>query len=228
MAGIGFELNKLADRDDLLGALRAYFHSAMASAGPWLFTVIAIALITLLYGSAGNNTELLNFRGIIIYNFSFSLVLSAPVFMVMTRYLADHIHIKNVTTTPSVMMESIFLVYLLQLPVALLFYAFMFDMPLDLRLAAFSNMFLISAVWLLGVFLTALKDYNAVSRAFLVGMLIAVGSSELLAGSYNAVGMLLGFNIGLCVIVFTLIARILAEYPYRITASFALKPYYKK
>ena len=42
MAGIGFVLQKLASKDDLMGIFRAYFHSAMASTGPWLFTVLAL------------------------------------------------------------------------------------------------------------------------------------------------------------------------------------------
>lgn len=227
MAGIGFELNKLAKRDDLMGTIGAYFHSAMAIAGPWLFTVIALAAITILHGGSGDDLDILNFRGIIIYNFSFSLVLAAPVFMVMTRYLADAIHIENVTRAPSVMIESLLLVFLLQLPVAIAFYVFYFDLPVALRLAAFCNMFLISSVWLLGVFLTALKDYNAISKTFLIGMALSVFASYLLT-DYGATGMVMGFNIGLMIIVFGLIARILAEYPYKLSTEFALRPYFRK
>lgn len=227
MAGIGFELNKLAKRDDLMGTVGAYMHSAMAIAGPWLFTVIALAAITLLHGGSGDDLDILNFRGVIIYNFSFSLVLAAPIFMVMTRYLADAIHMKNVTLAPSVMIESLLLVFLLQLPVAILFYVIYFDLPMSLRIAAFANMFLISSVWLLGVFLTALKDYNAISKTFLIGMGVSILASYILK-EYGATGMVMGFNIGLAVIVFALIARILAEYPYRLSNQFALRPYFKK
>ena len=99
MAGIGFELNKMARRDDLMGIAGAYLHSAFAIAGPWLFTVVALAFTTYMYGGS-NNEELLNFRGTIVYNFSFSLALSAPVYFIITRYLADQIHVKNVTSTP--------------------------------------------------------------------------------------------------------------------------------
>ena len=43
MAGIGFALRKLARRDDLLGILQGYAHSALVSAGPWVFTVLSLA-----------------------------------------------------------------------------------------------------------------------------------------------------------------------------------------
>jgi polysaccharide biosynthesis protein PelG len=88
----------MARRDDLMGIAGAYLHSLFAIAGPWLFTVVALAFTTYLYGGS-NNIELLNFRGVIVYNFSFSLALSAPVYFIMTRYLADQIHVMNVQVT---------------------------------------------------------------------------------------------------------------------------------
>lgn len=226
MAGIGFELNKLAKRDDLMGIMGAYLHSAFAIAGPWLFTVVALAFTTYMYGGQGSE-ELLNFRGVIVYNFSFSLALSAPVYFIMTRYLADQIHVKNVTSTPTVMLESMMMVFLFNLPLAIFFYGIYFDMPIELRLAAFANMFLISGVWLLSVYLTALKDFSAVTWTFIIGMVVAVLAAEYL-GDGKAAGMVAGYNIGMSLIVFMLAGRIFAEYPYHLTTEFAIKPFWHK
>lgn len=226
MAGIGFELNKLAKRDDLMGIAAAYLHSAFAIAGPWLFTVIALAVTTYLYGS-DSSTEILNFRSVIVYNFSVSLVLSAPIFMIMTRYLADHIHVKDVTTTPTVMLESMIIANLFCLPIGIIWYGFVFEMDTGLRLAAFANLFLIATVWLLAVYLTALKDFAAVTRAFIIGMIIAVLVTEFY-GNGVASRMVASYCVGLTVIIFLLTARIFAEYPYRLTNEFALKPFWSK
>ena len=226
MAGIGFELNKMATRDDLVGIAGAYLHSAFAIAGPWLFTVVALAFTTYLYGGS-DNIELLNFRGVIVYNFSFSLALSAPVYFIMTRYLADQIHVKNVTSTPTVMLESMIMVFLFNMTLAVFFYGFYFNMTLALRLAAFANMFLISGVWLLSVYLTALKDFSAVTWTFIIGMAIAVLAAEYFM-KYGAAGMVAGYDIGLSVIVFMLAGRIFSEYPYHLTTEFALKPFWAK
>lgn len=226
MAGIGFELNKLAKRDDLMGIAAAYLHSAFAIAGPWLFTVIALAVTTYLYGGE-SSTELLNFRSVIVYNFSVSLVLAAPIFMIMTRYLADHIHVKDVTTTPTVMLESMIIANLCCLPIGIIWYGFVFDMDIGLRLAAFANLFLIATVWLLAVYLTALKDFAAVTRAFLIGLAIAVLVTEFY-GKGVASRMVASYCVGLTVIIFLLTARIFAEYPYRLTHEFALKPFWSK
>lgn len=226
MAGIGFELNKLAKRDDLMGIAAAYLHSAFAIAGPWLFTVVALAITTYLYGGE-SSTELLNFRGVIVYNFSVSLVLAAPIFMIMTRYLADHIHVKDVTSTPTVMLESMMIANLCCLPIGIIWYGFVFDMDIALRLAAFANLFLIATVWLLAVYLTALKDFAAVTRAFIIGMLVAIIVTEFY-GNGEAARMVASYCVGLTVIIFLLTARIFAEYPYRLTHEFALKPFWSK
>lgn len=226
MAGIGFELNKMARRDDLFGLAGAYLHSAFAIAGPWLFTVVALALTTYLYGGS-DAAELMNFRGIIVYNFSFSLALSAPVYFIITRYLADMIHVKNVTTVPTVMLESMILVFLFNLLVGIFFYGFYFNLPIEVRLAGFANLFLIAGVWLLSVYLIALKDFSAVTWSFIIGMAIAVLGAHALR-QYGAAGMVAGYDIGLSIIVFMLAGRIFAEYPYHLTTEFALKPFWKK
>lgn len=235
MAGIGFVLRRLVGKDDLLGIFRAYTHSAIASTGPWLFTVLGLGVIAYLYarstpaeGMMDYGSQLLNFRVVIIYNFAFSLVLSAPVFMVITRYLADCIHKQDVTNAPSVLIGSLFMLYAIQVPVALLFYGWYTELSLAMRLAAMLNLFMITSIWLLGVYLTALKDYTAVSWNYGIGMVIAVICVEWLQGKYHEVGMVVGFSIGLGYIVFALAAKIIAEYPYKLNRPFAMMPYFHK
>lgn len=234
MAGIGFVLQKLTKKDDLLGIFRAYTHAAMASTGPWLFTVLALVGITQLFTSGADPTDLNadfgleNFRVVVIYNFAFSLVLSAPVFMIVTRYLADEIHRKDVTNTPSVMLGSLILLYLIQLPFVGWFYLFYVDFPLSMRIAAIVNVFMITSVWALAVFMTALKDYNAVSIAFGIGMVTAAICAQLLKDNYGEAGMLNGFSFGLSIIVFTLVAKIFSEYSYRLERPFDMLGHFRK
>src|SRR5215813_886200 len=122
MAGIGFSLKRLAGKDDLLGIASAYVHATMASTGPWLFTVLALGSISVLFLDYFTIDQLINFRIVVVYNFGFSLVLSAPVYMVITRYLADCIHNKDVTKVPTVMLNSLALLFVLLVPVAFFYY----------------------------------------------------------------------------------------------------------
>ena len=48
MAGIGFELRKLSRQETLSSVVAAAGHAAVIAAGPWLFTIFALATITLL------------------------------------------------------------------------------------------------------------------------------------------------------------------------------------
>ena len=47
MAGIGFVLRRLARDEALSTNLRGYAHAALVSAGPWLFTVLALVGVEL-------------------------------------------------------------------------------------------------------------------------------------------------------------------------------------
>jgi polysaccharide biosynthesis protein PelG len=228
MAGIGFTLRKLTQKDDLKGVVHAFGSAMMAAAGPWLFTVIALAGITNIYSNFFAMEGLMNFRVIVIYNFAFSLVLSAPVYMVVTRYLADNIHRKNVTNVPSVVVGSMIILYAVMFPVAFGFYFGFANLPLSLQLSAVLNLFLISSVWLLGVFLSALKDFNAITWAYGIGMIIAVIVAQILKDVYGDAGMLNGFSIGLAFIVFSLAAKIFSEYAYKYNEPFDVTSYFKK
>ncbi len=227
MAGIGFELRRLTQRDDLIGVVQGYGYAAIASCGPWLFTVLSLSAIVLLGMPATTPQELATFRVLIVYNFAFSLVLSGPGTIVTTRYLADCIHAKDVRQAPAMMVGGLALVYALALPVVAPFYLLHFNLEPPIRLAAVVNFMLVVGIWTVGIFLTALKNYRAVTLSFLGGMSLGILGSSLLAPIWGVAGMLIGFNAGLAFILFTLIARVFAEYPTRAGRPFAFVGYFR-
>lgn len=230
MAGIGFALRRLAERGDLLGVVQAYGHSAAASTGPWLFTILCLAALTVealpVVGSGGVTL----FRAIVTYNFAFSLVLTGAFVRVITRCLADQIYERRAHEAPGLMIGGLAVTALVQLPLVLGFYLFVVDMPPAMRFHAICNYFLVSGLWLAGVFLTALKVYLAVTGSFGLGLLAALGFALLGGQLAGAEGMLIGFNAGLAIIMFMLIARTLAEYPHPVRRPFAFlrtfRPYW--
>ena len=96
MAGIGFELRRLARADRFSANLRGMAYATIISSGPWLFTCIALAAVQLLGQHHADAEQLRRFSILIIYNFSFSLVISGPIVLVVTRCLADAIYAKDV------------------------------------------------------------------------------------------------------------------------------------
>lgn len=228
MAGIGFTLRKLARKDDIMGVVQGYFFSAIVYTGPWLFTIFSLGMLMQLGSKYLLVEEMATFRLIIIYNFAFSLVLSAPIYMVATRFLADIIYAKDVSKAPGMFFGSMILLYGIQVPLAAMFYLWYANLELWTGISAFINYCLIAGIWLISTFLTALKAFRFVTSAFGVGMFIAMICSAILASEYSVGGMLLGYSIGLTFIYFSLIARIFVEYPYQIKHVFDILEYFKK
>lgn len=228
MAGIGFALRKLARRDDLLGVLQGHAHSAFITSGPWMFTILALAGVNVAGGEMLTRDELTLFRVIIIYNFCFSVVLTGPLLLVATRYLADCIYVKQVEGAPGMLLATLGMAYALSAAVAGPFYLFVADLPPGMAAAAASNFLVVSGIWVVSVFLSALKDYTAVTISFAAGMFTGFVSAVALGFWLGPLGMVMGFTAGLAVIQFVLIARVFAEYPYGVSRLFAFIGYFPK
>ncbi len=227
MAGIGFEIRKLLRRDDLLGVLQGYTHSALTATGPWLLTILALTGVVFVGGRRLSVEDVSEFRLIIIYNFGFSLVLAGPIVMVATRYLADAIFAKQVTEAPSMMFGYLVLLLAINVVVVVPFYLFYLRLDRTLAVLAVINYLTIAAIWLISAFLTALKDYRAITRAFAAGMIFSIGSAMLLASTASTTAMMAGFTAGQALILFALIARVLVEYPYRVVNPFRYGRYFR-
>ena len=45
MAGIGFELRKLLQKETLVSMIRAYVYAGVISSGPWVLSIVGMVLI---------------------------------------------------------------------------------------------------------------------------------------------------------------------------------------
>lgn len=213
MAGIGFTLRKMTGRGDLWGIVQAYSYSAMLSSGPWLFTIMALVGITFLSRYLVTWDDLLLFRTVITYNFSFSLVFCGPIVMVGTRLLADQIHDDTLDRAPSLLF-SMMLAYVLLVSAPMIWlYGYAADLTPAQRAAAIVGGYLIGLIWTVVVFVSALKNYTFVSGIFFAGMLLAFFACGFLLTGFGATGLIWGFNAGLALILFGLLAWIFVEYP---------------
>jgi len=228
MAGIGFVLRKLYNRDDLSGLASACLHSAFASTGPWLCAVLALGTISYIDTDVAGLSEVFKFRVILIYNLSFSLVIAGPVLMIATRYLSDSIYNRDVSGAPGLLLGSILLVWTVGLMITGPFYLLYTNLEPEIAISAIINFILLITVWISGLFISAMRNYALITRAFIVGMGVAILSSYLLSQRGGAAGILNGFSFGLTIISAILIGNLLAEYPYSIQRPFAFLPYFRK
>jgi len=228
MAGIGFTLRKFSNQDNLLGLVYAYGCSAIASTGPWILTVMALGSIIAVSKHYTTNGVLITFRSIIIYNFSFSLVLSGPILMIATRTLADAIHNRDATAIPGMLIGSLMTMTAVLMPTAVLFYCFYAHFSALMTSLAIINFLLIGLIWLTSIFISSLKNYKTITFAYIAGLLVAILASCMFAKAYGDIGMLCGFNVGLTVIIAVLLAQILTEYPYPFSQPFMFLGNFRK
>jgi uncharacterized membrane protein len=221
MAGIGFALNRLSRRDDLGGAALAFLHGTVASSGPWLLTVLCLATVTLLATPGSGQDALTEFRVLIMYNFAFSLFATGGLVRLMTRLLADQLYGRDVTGAPGMLVGALIVSTAVQLPLVAGIYFLALDLPPLTALAATINYFLVASIWLLGIFLSALKVYGQITLIFAAGLATGLLGAVLAAETGNGAHMLLGFSGGLALIVIIFGARILAEYPGPVRGVFA-------
>jgi uncharacterized membrane protein len=220
MAGIGFELRKLARRDDLMSVVASFAHASVVSTGPWIMTVLALGAIDIIGARWLDQEEMKVFRIIIIYNFGFSLVAAGPLMMIATRYLADRIYEKKVAEAPGMLIGG-FIVLLIQIPIVGWFYGVYAALDPAVRVAAVANYFVISFIWYVSIFLSALRDFRSITLGFAIGMSTAFAFAVLIGERWGAAGMLSGFSIGLALLLSIQVARVLVEFPYGFLRPFA-------
>ncbi len=222
MAGIGFVLRKLSQQDNLVGFVRAYFNSAILATGPWIFTIVAFWAIISIVNMTLPPSEIFNFKVIVCYNFSFSAVLCGLITLVSTRHVADCIFQKDTSPIPGMMLGSIVIALLIQTPVAVWFYFFYAKIDYKLALLAVINYQIISLIWITSVYLTAIKNYHAITIAFGGGLAIAVLMAYILGIHFKVYGVTAGFNIGLGCCLALILASILSEYPFQFCSPLSI------
>jgi uncharacterized membrane protein len=227
MAGIGFALQALSRRDTLSAGFAAFMISAIISVGPWLFTVLSVAGINMATASQTGLNALAEMRIVIIYNFAISLVLSGPIAVITTRFLADGLYARDMKNAPGALFAALTLVLVTQAPIAILLYCYIATLTPAMQMISIASYLVIACLWVVAVFLSALKDYITVTVAFATGLLLSFALS-LGFSQYGPEGLLGGFSIGLALTLFVLLAKILAEYPTPANNFSALFAYFKK
>jgi polysaccharide biosynthesis protein PelG len=228
MAGIGFALRKLVQRDDLNGVVQAFSYSAFAAAGPWMFTILCLLGINIVGLNVSNVDEVEQFRLVVVYNNCFALLIVSPIAVIATRFTADRIYDKDVHEVPSILIVSLLMTYTICTLFAFPLYFWVADMKASFAILSVICFSMLGGIAVVGVFLTALKDYYTISWVFLIGMLISFLSAWFLAADYGADGMLVGFIFGLMFINFIITTKIFAEYPYHYEFPYKLFGYFKK
>jgi uncharacterized membrane protein len=221
MAGIGFALRQLTRSQSFSVNVGGYAYAIVVAAGPWLFTCVVLAALEYFGGRMLATDAQRQVTILIVYNFALSLVVAGPLVTVVGRVLADGIHAKDVRDAPGMLLGALAVVIFLQALVGVVLYGLVVELQPVQRVLALTNLMLLGGIWLASAYMAALKSYGTISGAFAVGLLLSLVSGLWLAERLGATGLLAGFTLGLVVILFTLLARVFAEFPYPVRRPLA-------
>ncbi len=203
MAGIGFELKKLFENKGLFGSIKAYVYSVMVSLGPFILATIMIVSIQLLLVFMDRplkEKEL--FIATVIYAFIFAQILTSGFTMIITRFVSDMLYSRKLYR----ILPSLYGIIMIAVPIsAILPVVFLWDSPLpfSVKLASYLLFMEVVLTYLMMVYLTALKDYMKIVKAFSWGVGLTLGLSFIFlrfTSVYTVLGMLIAMNAGFLVI----------------------------
>lgn len=174
MAGIGFTLKKLFQDETFTNRGKAYLYSALVAAGPWLAAVVTVnILIFLIQFSTSVSKEKDLFMGTIVYSFVFSQILTAPWQMIITRYVSDKLYSMDYDSIRPSYTGLNKIVFLLSFVVSVAFY-FNKPLPLYYKIMAAYLFMMIAMIWVLMVFLSAVKNYELIGKAYIYGGILSI------------------------------------------------------
>jgi uncharacterized membrane protein len=217
MAGIGFALERLYRSNSIADRMASFAHASIVAAGPCLLSVLCIWLISATISELEGKTTISAFRALIIYSFSLSFVVTAPIALVSARFISDKLHDRDVAAISGIMLAAFGFSAAIIVAVGALLFGFLIDLDPPASVAAVANCALIALVWVACLFCSVTRDYTSVTVFFAIGMLLAVVGVTV---GYNVrpdlATMLWGFNIGLGATLFGLLARIIATFPFAV------------
>ena len=212
MAGIGFRLRELTKTDTWSGLTLAYGFAGVIGSGPWVLSIVGILLIGIL------NTENLTtpyhvgqFQISVTYLMAGSLILTSPLQLMITRFIADRLYEKQDKNVLPNLTGAIFIVIAASGTVAGLCIVSLFTESVLYRLLMLCGAVILSTIWIVVIVLSGLKAYGAILLAFFVGYGITVLAAMHL-GEFGLEGLLSGFVLGHAILLFMLLVVVFHSY----------------
>lgn len=175
MAGIGFELKKLFDKDGIAARVRAYGYASFVVSGPMILGIIlllGVLALAQMDGAGRPERELL--ISLFTYSLLFSLIVSSILSVICTRYLADALYQKRKKLVLPSFYGSVGLVLIIG---GLAYGTFLYfsGVPFAYQVLSFLFYMTLLVVWMEMNYLTAVSDYKNVIYTFAAAILILFG-----------------------------------------------------
>jgi len=185
MAGIGFELRRVLNKDRLLSIAKVYGYSALLSSGPWVISIIAILFIGFVHvATMKNGGTLVQFQVVITYAIALasSMIITGFIQLPFTRYVADEIYAGREDELLPSYYGVLFVIWVMgfifMLPALLYIFP---DQSNIFLVGVFSTFMVLSGVWISNILAASLKYY----RGILLAYAISYGAIVILSLNYG-------------------------------------------
>jgi len=205
MAGIGFELRKILAKPGYLNTLRAYGYAALISSGPWVLSIVSLALLGVVCRGMASAQQLELVFAAVTYVYVLSLILTGPVQMVLSRYAADQIFNHNTNRIFPAIVTTLSVTSALSAIIGLILFVGFVPAPLLFQLSSAFLLVLVTSIWVMTVALTASKNYHGVLFSFLSGYAISFLASWALTLWLGPSATMLGIVAGHCILLLSLL-----------------------
>lgn len=227
MAGVGFELKKLFHNRGFFYNLQAYFVSSIITVGP---TVLCILLITAAssilksFGETYRNRQL--FTATLTYSFAFSIIITGGFAMLASRYVADCLFEKKYGKVLPSLFGIISIILIINFFSCSIFFMNS-KIENHIKLISYIIYAVISIILIQSVYLSCVKEYTVIVRAYFIGGVISIlltfilkkflGLSPMLSLLFS---LMCGF-LFMCILFFIILYRIFGqEYSISLSNSF--------
>lgn len=213
MAGIGFELRRMMRKHSLSGMLQTYGYAGLIGSGPWVISIVAILAIGMFTGAGQERAPAIEqFQVSLSYLMAASLILTSPLQLLFTRWAADRLFEQRDDLILPNLLGALSLTCAVSGLLACLTLWLAFDGSLVYRLAMLAAFVLLCCIWMVQIFASAIKAYRQILLVFLLGYAITVGMALALQ-DFGLSGLLCGFVIGQAILLFTLLALVVRQFP---------------
>ncbi len=231
MAGIGFELKKMFRNKGYLSSVKAYAFSSLVTVGPMLICMVMITVLQqILLQLNVSYLERMSFLAAVVYAFVFSLLITCGFSMVISRYIADKIYLREYND----IISSLYGVIAVCLGLGgILGVAFYWLAPLSsgFKLVAYLLFVELIVVWLQSAYLSALKDYMRIIRGYLAAVAVTLLAAFLLLNLTEAeigIAMLISLDLGFFTMIVLSMIHLESYFPKRERNYFDFLKYVKK
>jgi uncharacterized membrane protein len=214
MAGIGFELRKLLQKDSYFGLFQAYAYAGIISSGPWVLSIVGILFVGFLsLGVVFPHMLIVQFQVSVTYLILSSLILTGFIQLGFTRFIADNLFRKlDKEVLPNFNGMLLVVTSVSGIVGLLAIFLFFSGMSVPYRILMLSGFVILCAIWVATIFLSGMKQYKEIVVLFAIGYTVTVFGALLLR-SHGMEGLLLGFVIGHFVLLVGMVTLTLRTFP---------------